>query len=211
VRKLRTVIPIDPSGAAGWRLAINLNGDISTTSSGTAIYAISNAGITTYSLTGASAMDSIWSTYRIAAIKFRYFPEVNVEQVDGTATGVFSPFYITYDSDGHEIDITAANVADMIASPKVTVKNMFRPWSYYVKTLKYPIRHKYPMANPNDSITTNNVNMAGQWHSGGNSIGTLPTAYSSHIHMLTTCPSGQNSIGRMVVTAYVTYKDIYTS
>lgn len=78
-------------------------------------------------LSDLSNLTALYDSARICAIKLKFIPKL---PNDFTSVGSYMPLYIVRDDDD---DTTPGSVSEMVQYEKLSVKNLYLPWSYYTK------------------------------------------------------------------------------
>lgn len=145
---------------------------------------------------------------RCAAIKVEYTPYF---QNDPSSNFAYVPCESFYDKDGSSFTPFAAwpSYPALVQTPRRKTYNLARPWKRFVKSFKYPIVTKYPIAEPTNPAAAGNP--AGLWHYSKNGIGSFDSANSTHVGFFVDGSTASKTIGKVIITAYFVYRDIDTS
>lgn len=200
---------VDSQGV--FKIGLNYNGSPSSTNTNsTMVLAYDNTG----TVVGHAFTDTLDSTIldqiRCAGIGVKFipsFPNGAIQLTQG-----YQPFAIIYDRDGVEETFANASFNDILQQVhKSKVKNLYKPWKTFHKSIKYGLYNKIP-SNSNTPANVPNSNLWGQWHKADTSLSTSTSAYGRHCMIVgkalstTDFPAG-TSLGTVVVTGYFQYKD----
>lgn len=146
---------------------------------------------------------SIWSMFRIAAVQMKYIPRHPNETAGTTLPGLG---YVMYDRDGHEQAFSTWAPSNFETQSSRVLYSMQKPWKYFKRSMKYPMKSKIPTMDPNTAVN-NNQNLAGMWHGIGDSIGVTTGAFGCHIAMYIGDLTVSYSYGTIILTGYFCLKD----
>lgn len=82
-------------------------------------------------------LTALFDSYRVNAVKIKFIPLLPNDLSTGTPPIGFSPLYIGTDYDALTSAGIPSSAGAAIQYETMQVKNLFRPWSYYVKIPKY--------------------------------------------------------------------------
>lgn len=191
------------------KIGLNYNGDPADTT-------VNKTMVTTYDSSAnavghafTDTLDSnILDQVRCAGISVKFIPSFPSGSIQ--LTYGYQPFAIIYDRDGIE-EPFASTTFDQILQQvhRCKIKNMFKPWKTFHKSIKYGLYSKIPTVT---GASTPNQNLWGAWHRSNDVTAWSSNAYGQHCHIVgkalnpTDWPNG-TSLGTIVITGYFQYKD----
>lgn len=206
-------------------MGINFNGQENPTTTNnpfTALWTQQGSGnVAALDLGDLPDLSSQYDANRLAAVKLTWFPSIPA----GSQIASYAPMTITWDRDGIEGELLNATLVNQLEQVNgVQIKNLYRPWSRYVKAPKYGINTRIPSSDVTASTTTDpqigfqpNENLAGQWKRVGNHLSQAIVADMSATRtrgtqLFVQAPAiefeGEELlIGTMIITSYYVYKD----
>jgi len=194
--------------AAGkFKCAINSNGSPQKNNE----FALFHYGVVANALTNPTAgtiteftsgLQAIWSSCRLAAVKMKYIPVLPNE----VHPNYYQPMYISYDPDGCEYGYFDMGTANMLASGNFKVKNICKPFNYYVKFPKRGIKNREWAPNQLTTVQ-GSENYAGAWHDIGNGTADCKAANANHIFFIGEGLKASTTYGTMIWTLYFCLRD----
>lgn len=208
--KMTFDLRVDSNGV--FKIGLNYNGAPNST-------AVGSTMVLTYDNTGATVghaftdtLDSdILDQVRCAGISLKFIPSFPNGAIQ--LTSGYQPFAIIYDRDGVEETFAAATFDDILQQVhRSKVKNIYKPWKTFHKSIKYGVYTKIPTPTESGSTIEPNRNLWGMWHRSNTASAQTTSARGRHCMIVskaldtTAFPTG-SSLGTIVCTGYFQYKD----
>lgn len=161
-----------------------------------------------FDLVGTAVQDwanitTLFDSYRVNAIKLKYFPAIPYNTTSTTPAIAYQPLYIVHDTDSTTA-IASENDMLQYEFPQLRTKNLYKPWKAYFKVNKYLTTRMDTLYVNNQVIQDKGYMDIAAANADGDNYQTGSIQFYS---TLLNTGGGNVELGRVICTYYISLKN----